>query len=48
MIKNKPNMNDEITYEEEMEALILGITTLHLYSMVDVQMIYFLLAFVIK
>ena len=45
MIKFRPDMN-EITYEEEKAALILGITTL--YNTVDFQMIYFLLTFVIK
>ena len=42
IIKAKPDMN-EITYEEEQAALILGIT-----AKVNIQMIYFLLASVIK
>ena len=47
MMKNEPDMN-EITYEEEKVTLILGITSIFTYSMVDIQMIYFLLVFVIK
>ena len=43
MIKTKPDMN-QITYEEEKAALILGITTIFTVW----QMIYFLLVSVIK
>ena len=46
MMKTEPSM-DKITYEEEKEALVLGITSVFC-SMVDVQMIYFLLVFVMK
>ena len=46
MIKFRPDMN-EITYEEEKAVLILGITAIFtLWWMF--QMIYFLLAFVVK
>ena len=44
MMKTEPDMN-EMTYKDlEKAALILGIS--YLYSMVDIQMIYFLLVFV--
>ena len=36
-----PDMNDEITYEEEKAALILGIISIYTYSMMDIEMIYF-------
>ena len=42
----KPDTN-EITYEEEKVALVLG-TTAVIYSMVDVQVTYPLLVFVMK
>ena len=45
MIKTEPGM-DKITYEEVKVALVLGVTCL--YSMVDVQMTYLLLVFVMK
>ena len=55
MIKTEPG-RDKITYEEEKVALVLEITSVFtvwwmfkcLYSMVDVQMTYLLLVFVMK
>ena len=38
---------NKITYEEEKAALILGITSIFTVYM-DIQMIYFLLVFIIK
>ena len=46
MIKTKPDMN-KITHEEEKVALVLG-NNIYLYSMLDVQMTYLLLVFVMK
>ena len=47
MLRTKPNMNDEISYEEEKTALILalilGITFIFAFIFVGVQMIHFLL-----
>ena len=46
MIETKPDMN-KITYEEEKGCFGIG-NNIYLYSMVDVQMTYLLLVFVMK
>ena len=47
MIKTKPDMN-EITYEKEKAALQNIRNNIYLYSMVDIQVIHFILVLVIK